>query len=221
MLSTEKFWTMYARVYDTLLELRPYQKLLAEVADGLGSKPLRVLDAGCGSGNLSRLLLDRGHDVTSIDSAPGMLALAQRKCPDAKLQMADLDRPLPFPDGHFEAVVCSNVLYSLPRPQVTLSELRRVVRRDGPIVLATPRRGASIGQILREHWDECSLQRRLRLLALTPQLAMLTMFNILILSRQTTEFYLPEQEEFRDFLGGEADVRSTYAGQGWLARLRC
>src|SRR6201996_2731692 len=62
----------------------------------------RILDAGCGSGPLFAALRDRGAIVTGIDKSAGMLKLARlRLGDDADLQIADLGRPLPFPDGAF------------------------------------------------------------------------------------------------------------------------
>ena len=60
----------------------------------------RILDAGCGAGPLSAALRDRGALVTGIDKSAGMLALARRRLgDDADLHVAELGRPLPFPDG--------------------------------------------------------------------------------------------------------------------------
>ena len=74
----------------------------------------RILDADCGSGPLFAALRDRGAVVTGIDSSTGMLELARRRLGDgADLQVADLGRPLPFPDGAFNDVIASLVLHYL------------------------------------------------------------------------------------------------------------
>ena len=66
----------------------------------------RILDAGCGAGPLSAALRDRGAIVTGFDSSTGMLELARRRLgADADLHVADLDSPLPFPDGAFDDVM--------------------------------------------------------------------------------------------------------------------
>jgi ubiquinone/menaquinone biosynthesis C-methylase UbiE len=87
----------------------------------------RILDAGCGSGPLSAALRDRGAVMTGLDSSAGMLELARRRLgADADLHMADLGRPLPFPDGAFDDVVASLVLHYLEDRTAPLAELRRV-----------------------------------------------------------------------------------------------
>src|SRR5215472_18651377 len=60
----------------------------------------RILDVGCGSGPLFAALRDRGAILTGFDSSAGMLEQARRRLGDAAdLQVAELGRPLPFPDA--------------------------------------------------------------------------------------------------------------------------
>jgi ubiquinone/menaquinone biosynthesis C-methylase UbiE len=95
----------------------------------------RILDAGCGSGPLSAALRDRGAVVTGFDKSAGMLELARRRLgADADLRVADLGRPLPFPDGAFDLVVASLVLHYLEDWTAPLAELRRVLRPGGRLI---------------------------------------------------------------------------------------
>ena len=97
----------------------------------------RILDAGCGSGPLFAALRDRGAIVTGFDSSTGMLEQARRRLGDgADLQVADLDSPLPFPDGAFDDVVASLVLHYLEDWGPALAELRRVLRAGGRLIVA-------------------------------------------------------------------------------------
>ena len=95
----------------------------------------RVLDAGCGSGPLFAALRDRGAIVTGFDSSAGMLALARRRLgDDADLHLADLGRPLPFPDDAFDDAVASLVLHYLEDWTAPLAELRRVLKPGGRLI---------------------------------------------------------------------------------------
>jgi len=95
----------------------------------------RILDAGCGSGPLAAALRDRGAIVTGVDSSAGMLELARRRLgDDANLHLADLGRPLPFPDAAFDDVVASLVLHYLEDWAAPLAELRRVLRPGGRLI---------------------------------------------------------------------------------------
>ena len=95
----------------------------------------RILDAGCGSGPLFAALRDRGAIVTGLDKSAGMLELARRRLGDgADLRVADLGRPLPFPDGAFDDVIASLVLHYLEDWTAPLAELRRVLRPGGRLI---------------------------------------------------------------------------------------
>ena len=97
----------------------------------------RILDAGCGSGPISAALRDRGALVTGFDSSIKMLELARRRLgADADLQVADLGRPLPFPDGAFDDVIVSLVLHYLEDWTAPLAELRRVLTPGGRLIVA-------------------------------------------------------------------------------------
>jgi ubiquinone/menaquinone biosynthesis C-methylase UbiE len=107
----------------------------------------RILDAGCGSGPLFAALRDRGAIVTGFDSSAGMLALARRRLgDDADLQLADLGRPLPFPDAAFDDVIASLVLHYLEDWTAPLAELRRVLKPGGRLIASVmhPIHGTSL-----------------------------------------------------------------------------
>ena len=72
----------------------------------------RVLEAGCGPGFLARLLKDRGADVVGTDvSRVGTERTARRGVPTHHV---DLDTMrLPFPDQHFDVVICNSNLEHL------------------------------------------------------------------------------------------------------------
>ena len=95
----------------------------------------RILDAGCGSGPLSAALRDRGAIVTGFDKSAGMLKLARKRLgKDANLQVADLGRPLPYPDGAFDDVIASLVLHYFEDWTEPLAELRRVLQPGGRLI---------------------------------------------------------------------------------------
>jgi SAM-dependent methyltransferase len=101
---------------------------------------VRVLDAGCGAGEYVAALSRLGYDVQGVEYLPEKVAQwggAHRG--DPRVQQGDLMR-LPFPDGAFDAVLLNEVLEHVPDERATLSELRRVLRPGGVLLLFSPNR---------------------------------------------------------------------------------
>ena len=76
------FWQLYSLVYDTILQLKSYQKMMKAVIQEIIDQPdLKILDAGCGTGNFAYFLnqTQKKFDITCIDSSPQMLSQAVRK----------------------------------------------------------------------------------------------------------------------------------------------
>ena len=97
----------------------------------------RILDAGCGSGPLSAALRAKGAVVTGFDVSAAMVERArQRLGEDADLHVADLSAPLPFADAEFDDVVASLVLHYLEDWSGPLTELRRVLKPGGRLMVS-------------------------------------------------------------------------------------
>ncbi|HUP32385.1 MAG TPA: class I SAM-dependent methyltransferase [Gaiellaceae bacterium] len=111
-------------------------ELLSAVA-GAG----RVLDLGCGSGRLTVALAWAGATVTGIDTSRQRLDEARRRARKGGVELqlleADMDEPLPFEDGSFDAATSRLALMAAAAPTATLRELRRVVVPDGRIATLT------------------------------------------------------------------------------------
>jgi SAM-dependent methyltransferase len=99
-----------------------------------GLTPGRVLDAPCGDGALARELSSRGWRVLAADIAPTRPG-AGGSLTSLRL---DLEQPLPFADGVFDAVVSLEGIEHLLSPARCLAEFCRVLRPGGRLVLTTP-----------------------------------------------------------------------------------
>ncbi|GAB3665162.1 class I SAM-dependent methyltransferase [Nocardioides korecus] len=130
----------FAQVYSTENESNLYNayyerpEILRLAGDVAG---LSVLDAGCGSGPLTAALRDRGAVVTGFDVSAGMVDLARARLgDDVDLQVLDLAGPLPYADAQFDLVTASLVLHYLPDWAAALTELRRVLRPGGRVLVS-------------------------------------------------------------------------------------
>jgi len=85
----------------------------------------RILDVGCGTGELTRVLAEEsGGEVVGIDADPSLLAVAREET-DCPAVAGDAER-LPVTDGSFDLVTCQALLVNLPDPAAALREFRRV-----------------------------------------------------------------------------------------------
>jgi SAM-dependent methyltransferase len=94
----------------------------------------RVLDVGCGTGELLARLAALGARPAGVDPAPGMVEIARRRAPDADVRCAPFEE-LPFPDGAFDVVTAVNAL-QLADPDEALDEAARVLVPGGVLALA-------------------------------------------------------------------------------------
>ena len=94
-----------------------------------------ALDAACGTGRHAAHLASAGHRVVGIDATPEMLERARAKVPEARFETADL-ASLPLRDGTVDLVVCSFALTHCADLGPAVSELARVVRSGGHVVLS-------------------------------------------------------------------------------------
>ena len=105
--------------------------------DGAHSRPLELLDAGCGSGGMTRYLQRFGR-VTGIDLAPEAVSLAKQR---GLTQLARSSvGAIPFRDGAFDVVTSFDVLYHLNvnDDRAALSEIHRVLRPGGIALIRLP-----------------------------------------------------------------------------------
>ena len=122
--------------------LRHYVELVTRYAPPNSARstktPTKTLDLGCGNGISARLLNRAGHDVVGTDISPLFLQEA-REWENSRLQYRVCDvLELPFETESFD-VSCSNELIEhLPDVETALSEMIRVVRKGGRIVLSGP-----------------------------------------------------------------------------------
>ena len=114
--------------------LRHYVELVTRFAPQAG----KILDLGCGNGISSRLLNQSGFVVVGTDISSLFLEDARKwENPTLQYEVCDV-LELPFADESFD-VICSNELVEhLPDVETALSEMVRVVRKGGKVVISGP-----------------------------------------------------------------------------------
>jgi SAM-dependent methyltransferase len=137
-----------ARAYEALFVpslIRVYAPIVSDAA-AIGPAD-RVLDVACGTGVLTREAAARvgpAGQVAGLDASGGMLAVARELAESApeRAAHAPIDwhhgvaELLPFPAGHFDAVVCQFGLMFFRDRRAAIREMRRVLRPGGRLAIA-------------------------------------------------------------------------------------
>jgi ubiquinone/menaquinone biosynthesis C-methylase UbiE len=133
------FFDLWSRFYDLpLVQRAAYWPIHDAVVDALASRPpRRVLDLGCGTGQLAERLQHTvpGVRVTGCDFSSGMLAEARQRSRRVRWTCGDAQR-LPFADRSFDAIVTTEAFHWFPDQRRALAECRRVLAPDGRLLLA-------------------------------------------------------------------------------------
>ncbi|MHC2335741.1 class I SAM-dependent methyltransferase [Bradyrhizobium sp. USDA 4454] len=140
--------------WEALHQSRTFRARTAAMFGLLGTMDLngqRWLDAGCGTGTLSRLLAARGCDVTGVDASPEMIAAARRRLADPPAERLTFRHiptiaDLPFADRSFDGVLCASVLEYVPDVAQCLRQIHRVLRPGGVLLVSIPNRRSLLRQ---------------------------------------------------------------------------
>lgn len=111
---------------------------------------MHVLDAGCGTGNFSLKLLQKGVKVTGIDVSQEMLAIARKKIEAAEMTAAFLEMDiyrLDFPDNTFDGILSMAAFEFIHAPEEALKELFRVLKPGGHLLVGTINGASAWGEL--------------------------------------------------------------------------
>jgi 2-polyprenyl-3-methyl-5-hydroxy-6-metoxy-1,4-benzoquinol methylase len=126
----------------------PYLKtrlaFLLEHAGSVGApaqSPVRVLDIGCGEGQFTAELARAGFSVVGVNVAHEPLRRAHLRDPGLDLRVVPLEGLWPLADASFDVVWAGETIEHVADTAGWLSEVRRVLRSGGILLLSTPAHG--------------------------------------------------------------------------------
>lgn len=108
----------------------------AIVRDLLPVSGRRIIDVGCGYGRLSDCYMDRFQQVVMLDGSTSLLRQAFERTSGRAICVAGDVTHLPFRPAAFDAVLMVRVFHHIPDSQACLSELSRILCRDGRFIFS-------------------------------------------------------------------------------------
>lgn len=135
------YWSRRSQTFDLAFGHRipegpEFDAWAAAIRAHLGPEPRHVLELACGTGEVTRLLLSLGHEVTALDFSEAMLSVARRKHAGAKglrFLLADAENPME-PDESYDAIVCRHLVWTLTTPEQAFAEWYRMLKPGGMLL---------------------------------------------------------------------------------------
>jgi SAM-dependent methyltransferase len=121
--------------------------------------PGRLLDVGCGRGDLAAAFVRRGWDVAGVDPSAAAAEIARAQGVDAHAGTLD---DAPWPPASFDAVLFHHSLEHIADPVGALRQARELLRPGGRVVVCVPYWGSWQRRRFRSYWFHLDLPRHLQ-----------------------------------------------------------
>ncbi|MBQ9519060.1 MAG: class I SAM-dependent methyltransferase [Firmicutes bacterium] len=127
-------YDLFAEVYN-----KKTNSGLCKFVSGLTDPTDTVLECACGTGMLTKRIAGKCSKLYATDFSVEMLKKARKKCRkynNIAFKRADITN-LKFPDNTFDKVIAANVIHLLDDPEKAISELFRVCKKGGKVIIPT------------------------------------------------------------------------------------
>ncbi len=143
------------------VELDAWKALYASM---LGQGEKHVLDLGCGTGEVSKILFAAGHRVTGMDFSDEMLSRARAKHADKGARATYLSgdaEATNLPENSFDAVTCRHLVWTLLEPEQALGDWFQLLKPGGHLVIFD-------GNFAHESWKDKMLRKLIGFIDASP-----------------------------------------------------
>lgn len=131
----KKVWDLYAPIYEKAMRMdkKYYGYMYERIPNQIIDK--EVLEIATGPGLLAKHVAHASKTMIATDYSEGMIKEARKGSYPAnlKFEVADATK-LPYADDSFDVVLIANALHVMPNPEKALSEIDRVLRKDGLLI---------------------------------------------------------------------------------------
>lgn len=131
------FWNLYAKLYDFEINRysgNAYSEMYKMMSKSLSSE-MNVLEVATGTGLIALHIHEFVRSVEATDFSPKMIEAAKKKEVPSNVRFSIEDATaLSFPDASFDAVIISNALHIMPKPEKALLHIFRVLKPNGLLI---------------------------------------------------------------------------------------
>ncbi len=128
----------------------PTFKKYFDIFKNIGKKDGKLLDIGCATGFFMELAKTNGFDVSGIEISD----FAAKKGREKGLNIVTGDIFTPeFPSEHFDVITMFDVIEHVPNPKETILEAKRILKKDGILVINTPDAESLWARVLGGNWQ--------------------------------------------------------------------
>ena len=126
-------------------------------AKAIAGKGLKLLEVGCGFGFLLKEAATAGYDVTGIEHSPSSVAVANALLGRDAVIAGEVET-CGIEDGSFDVCVLSDVIEHVRDPLEFLRHVRRLLKKDGVLFIATPDVGSLAARLMGRRWVEYKIE---------------------------------------------------------------
>lgn len=109
-----------------------YNPLLDELSKNVEGK---ILDVGCGTGNILCKLVNGERELFGIDLSENMVSECSKRVKNyAEIKVADAEH-IPYQDNFFDVLICNASFHHYPHPEEVLKEMKRVLKNGGKLLI--------------------------------------------------------------------------------------
>lgn len=141
--SGRKFWDSHAAKYDSHINkgARENYQLMFQFLKDDSQNAKSILEVATGIGLISFEIYDAEKQMIACDLSPEMIKIAKQKAftlnkRNIKFEVGDIYE-LNYQEGSFDLIIASNILHLLVQPELAINELKRLLSKNGILILPT------------------------------------------------------------------------------------
>ena len=146
------YWSQVSPKYEALADAMLGKNTLSLIREKLRAEGRlgRVAEFGCGTGFMTKILAGKADSLIATDLSDDMVRLARENVTgftNIQFQVADCQNTT-FPDREFDTAIMSLVLHHVENADMTLSEMKRILKPGGTLIIANLTTGLNLAYFL-------------------------------------------------------------------------